>query len=306
MTNTPAAIVILGSANADYSLRVPAIPAPGETLTGTDFRVAQGGKGANQAVACARLGGHAAFIACVGDDGAGRDALTAYANAGLVTDHVHTTEGLATGSAVIFVADSGENCIGIAAGANAALSRARVDASAATVAAAEILLMQLEAPLDTVVYAAALARAHQTRVVLNPAPAQTLDPSLLTHVDILTPNETELAILTGQPVASRTDIVAAAQALKQQGPSTVIVTLGSAGAALVTDDTVTVIDAPVVDASDTTAAGDTFNGALVVALAEGQTLAAAVHFANRAAALSVTRRGAIDAIPTRVEVDAFS
>lgn len=297
-------VVVLGSANADYSMRVASIPEPGETLLGDDFSFALGGKGANQAMACARLGASTSFVACVGDDAAGRLALETYRAAGLDTTHV-CTGALATGSALIFVADNGENSIGVAAGANSELDLEAVEHGASVIAAADYLLMQLESPLASIEAAARLARASGTRVILNPAPAQPLSEALLAEVDILTPNETELATLTGMPITSTLDMERAAAALRQRGVDTVIVTCGSAGALIVSADQIQQIPAPMVAALDTTAAGDTFNGALVVALAEGRNLAAAVSFATHAAALSVTRRGAIDAIPTRAEVDAF-
>lgn len=297
-------VVVLGSANADYSMRVASIPEPGETLLGDDFSFALGGKGANQAMACARLGASTAFIASVGDDAAGRLALETYRAAGLDTTHV-STGTLATGSALIFVADNGENSIGVAAGANSELDLETVERCASAIAAADYLLMQLESPLASIEAAARLARASGSRVILNPAPAQPLSEALLAEVDILTPNETELATLTGMPITSTLDMERAATALRQRGVNTVIVTCGPAGALIVSADQIRQITAPMVAALDTTAAGDTFNGALVVALAEGRNLTAAVSFATHAAALSVTRRGAIDAIPTRAEVDAF-
>ncbi|MEL6368470.1 MAG: ribokinase [Pseudomonadota bacterium] len=297
-------IAVLGSANADYSMRTETIPLPGETLAGRDFQLALGGKGANQAMACARLGGAVDFIACVGNDAAGKLALTAYAEAEINLEHVHVVD-IPTGSALIFVADSGENSIGVAPGANAALTPTHVDAANQTIHAADYLLMQLESPIETLTHAATLASASNTCVVLNPAPARSLPEALLRHVDVLTPNQTELATLTDQPTDSAEAIQSAARSLLDRGLKTIIVTLGAAGALVVSRDTCTEVAAPSVTPLDTTGAGDTFNGALLVGLAERRTLVEAVQFANRAAALSVTRRGAIDSIPSRVEVDGF-
>ncbi|MEL7310801.1 MAG: ribokinase [Pseudomonadota bacterium] len=297
-------IVVLGSANADYSMRTPRIPSAGETLQGSDFQFALGGKGANQAIASARLGGRVAFVACVGRDSAGELALATYRDAGIDVDAVSVVDA-PTGSALIFVDDAGENCIGVAAGANEHLAQSHAEAASRRIANASHLLMQLETPIATIQAAAEIARDCGTQTILNPAPARPLPRELLALVDIVTPNQTELASLTDMRVTSQTETVEAARELQSRGPNTVIVTLGAAGALVVTDDTVIPVETSQVAAIDTTAAGDTFNGALTVALAQGETLIDAVHFANRAAALSVTRRGAIDAIPTRVEVDAF-
>ena len=278
---------------------------PGETLPGNDFQIALGGKGANQAVACARLGGAAAFVARVGDDAVGRHALATYESAGLAIDTVGVVAAVPTGSALIFVADSGENSIGVAPGANAHLDLTAVEAAATAIRAADFLLMQLEVPIASVARAAQIAAAGDTTVIVNPAPATPLPAGLLAQVDILTPNETELSALSGEPVGDQDSTVAAARVLLRQGVDTIIVTRGAAGALIVDTSAVQEIPAPSVEPLDTTAAGDTFNGALAVALAEQLPLAEAVAFANRAAALSVTRRGALDAIPTRREVDAF-
>ena len=210
-----------------------------------------------------------------------------------------------TGSALIFVADSGENSIGVAPGANARLTPTHIDAASQTLCDADYLLIQLESPTATLTYAATMASKSKTRVVLNPAPAQPLPEALLRRVDVLTPNQTELATLTDQPIDSAEAIQMAARSLLDLGPETIIVTLGAAGALVVSRDTCIEVNAPSVTPIDTTGAGDTFNGALLVALTEGRTLVEAVRFANHAAALSVTRRGAIDSIPSRVEVDGF-
>ncbi|MEM7611390.1 MAG: ribokinase [Pseudomonadota bacterium] len=297
-------ILVIGSVNLDYVMRTPHLPAAGETVLGSDFMTTLGGKGANQAVACARLGGTTRFVACVGDDTPGQDARAAFEKDGLPLDCIHVIDTAHTGSAMILVDDNGENCIGISAGANAALNVERVTDNREYISAAEYLLLQLETPMTAVTRAAIIARQHLTQVVLNPAPVSEALPSeLLLHVDVITPNQTEAAALTGLPIDSRDDLVTAAQALHAMGPSVVIITLGADGAMVSDDGIVNWLPAPAVNVVDTVAAGDTFNGALVVALAEGRAMIDAVAFAIHAAAVSVTRRGAQDAVPTRADVD---
>lgn len=299
-----APIVVAGSINVDYALATPRIPLAGETLTGDAFAISRGGKGANQAVACCRLGATTVLIGCVGDDAAGRDTLIALTSEGLITDQVTTVRGQHTGSAVIFVAADGENCIGISAGANAALDESRIRQHAAPIESAHYLLVQLETPLAGVRAAIDIAKAADTQVILNPAPACELDDALLAGVDILTPNQGEAALLSGLPCDDLEQAERASEALIERGAKTVIITLGAHGALVNDGDSCQRVPAPDVEAVDTVAAGDTFSGALAVALVEGQSLLAAVDFANRAAAVAVTRRGAQDAIPRRREVEA--
>ena len=305
MTKTAGKLVVLGSINADHILNLPAFPAPGETLTGSHYQVAFGGKGANQAVAAGRSGADIAFIACVGDDDTGERVCQQ-----LVTDKidiapVSTVAGESTGVALIFVNAEGENVIGIHAGANAALSPARVEAQQALIAEANALLMQLESPVESVLRAAQIAHQNNTTVILNPAPAQTLPDELLALVDIITPNETEAETLTGIRVANDNDAAKAARALHDKGIETVIITLGSRGVWASVKGEGACVPGFKVHAIDTIAAGDTFNGALVTALLEQKPLQEAIRFAHAAAAIAVTRKGAQPSVPWRNETDDF-
>ena len=298
-------LLVLGSANADLVVRCDRFPRPGETLLGGRFATHPGGKGANQAVAAARLadGAEVRFVAKVGADGFGESMRAGYAAEGIATDHVLTDPTAATGTALITVDAAGENTIVVASGANATLSVADLDAVGAAFAKTRVALLQLETPLPTVRAAAERARAAGARVILNPAPAQALPDELLVAVDVLTPNETEAAALAGVPTDTDAGVEAAAETLRRRGVGAVIVTLGARGAYVLAGETAAYVPAPVVEAVDTTAAGDCFNGALAVALAEGRSLADATAFACHAAAVSVTRAGAQPSLPSRGEVD---
>ena len=295
-------VVVLGSVNADLVLRCSRLPLPGQTVHGRDFQTLPGGKGANQAVAAARLGASVSFIGCVGDDDFGRSARKNLADEGIDTQHLHTVAAMGTGVAVILVDDSGQNCITLAAGANAALSTAHVDAAASVIQGAALLICQLETPLPVVRHAIALAHSAGVRVLLNPAPARELPPELLAQVDTLVPNETEAAVLLGLPPGADFDAADAATRLRALGPRTVLVTLGARGVQMVSDGVCLHQAAPSVRAVDTTGAGDTFIGAYAAASGEGIELAAAVLYAQQAAALSVTKTGAIAAMPRRDEM----
>jgi ribokinase len=300
----PPRIVVVGSSNIDMVVPVPHIPAPGETVLGGEFQMVPGGKGANQAVAAARLGAQVTLVARLGEDVFAAPSLENFAAAGIDTTHVKRDPQAASGVALIFVGAGGENSIAVAPGANARLSPEDVDAAEEAIAGADVLLLQLEVPLATVERAVALAKRHGRRVLLNPAPAQPVPDDLLTRVDLLTPNETEARVLLGgSPGAD--DPAAAAMALLRRGAAAVVVTLGARGALLVTPDGRAEIPPRPVTAVDTTAAGDTFSAALAVAWAEGRPLPDAAAFAAAAAALSGPRRGAQTSIPTRAEVDAF-
>ena len=298
-------LVVLGSVNADHILSVPRFPHPGETLKGQDYQVVFGGKGANQAVAAGRSGADVSFIACVGDDDLGQRMRTQFTFDGIDPQAVMSVPGMSTGVAMIWVADSGENCIGIAAGANAALTVDRVEPHLALIADAQMLLMQLETPLAAVEAAARHAKAHGTLVVLNPAPAATLPVSLLKLVDVITPNETEAEALTGVAVNTELDAQRAADQLHAYGIKVVLITLGARGVWLSENGVGELIPGFKVKAVDTTAAGDTFNGALVTRWLEGKPIREAIRFAHAAAAISVTRAGAQPSVPDRQEVDAF-
>lgn len=299
-------LVILGSINADHVITVPHFARPGETLAGRDYRIAFGGKGANQAVAAARLGMATDFIACIGNDDIGRAMVKAFAEDGININTITTVNGEMSGIAMIQVTDSGENSIVIAAGANGCLNEAIVADFADNIAQAEALLMQLETPLSGILAAAKLAKQANTKVVLNPAPAKALPDELLAQVDMITPNETEAEILTGIQVVDEASAQQAADNFHQKGIQTVLITLGSKGVFVSQRGQKGQIVAGFrVQAVDTTAAGDTFNGALLTALLDDQTLPQAIRFAHAAAAISVTRHGAQPSIPTRQEVDDF-
>ncbi|MGE6180845.1 ribokinase [Aeromonas salmonicida] len=298
-------LVVLGSVNADHVLRVPHFPRPGETLTGHSYQVVPGGKGANQAVAAARLGAPVSFIARIGDDAIGQQMRQGFEQDGIDVSAVELDETLPTGIAIIYVSDEGENSIGISAEANGALSPAMVKRHEAMIADAHTLLLQLEVPLESVFEAAKLARSHGTRVVLNPAPAQPLSSELLALVDLITPNQTEAELLTGVKVSDEASAALAADHFHQMGISDVMITLGSQGVYCSNARQQQLIPGFRVEAVDTTAAGDTFNGALLAAELAGADFNAAVRFAHGAAALSVTKFGAQSSIPSKVEVDAF-
>lgn len=305
MMKTAGKLVVLGSINADHILNLDAFPTPGETVTGHHYQVAFGGKGANQAVAAGRSGADIAFIACTGDDDIGERIRRQLASDKIDVAPVRAVAGEATGVALIFVNAEGENVIGIHAGANAALSVSQVEAEKERIASAQALLMQLESPLESVIAAAKIAHHHHTTVVLNPAPARELPDELLALVDIITPNETEAEKLTGIRVESDEDAAKAANVLHAKGIGTVMITLGSRGVWLSAEGESRRIPGFRVQAIDTIAAGDTFNGALVTALLEGTALTEAIRFAHAAAAIAVTRKGAQPSVPWRTEIDEF-
>ena len=299
-----ASIVVVGSVNTDLTLRCRHLPLPGQTVLGLGLRIATGGKGANQAVAAARLGARVSFVGCVGDDDFGRRARAVLTAEGIDTTHLRTVPDTATGVAMIMVESSGQNSIALDSGANAALSAQQVSAAAATIQRAALLVCQLESPLPAVKRAIELAHAAGVPVLLNPAPAQQLPPELLAQVTVIVSNETETAELAGLSQSARFDVAEAAMRLRELGPPTVIVTLGADGAHVVDDRGHRRIPAVAVQAVDSTGAGDTFIGAFVAALFTGADLFDAVDFAQRAAALSVTRAGAIDSMPWLAELTA--
>lgn len=295
-------IVVLGSTNTDMVVKAARIPAPGETILGGRFLMNPGGKGANQAVAAARLGGEVVFVAKVGNDLFGREAKALFAKEGLCTDYVLTDAEEPSGVALIMVDADGENCISVASGANATLTPEDIRVARGVIEKAGVLLMQLETPVETVLCAAQWAAAKGVPVVLNPAPACRLPSELFRCLSIITPNETEAELLTGVKVTGEASALRAAKALCDLGVRRVIITLGSKGAFVYADGQGSLVPAVKVRAVDTTAAGDVFNGALAVALTEDHPLAAAVGFAAQAAAISVTRMGAQASAPHRNEV----
>lgn len=298
-------IVVVGSSNTDMIIKMARIPAPGETIIGGDFSTAPGGKGANQAVAAARAGGDVTFIARIGDDMFGRQAKEGFIADGINIDHVICDEKAPSGVALIFVGEDGENSIGVASGANAQLSPSDILAAKDVIASADVLVMQLEIPLETVKAAASIAAENAVKVILDPAPAQPLNDEILRHVSILTPNESEAQLLTGIKVQTEEDAKAAAEALINKGIESVLVTMGAKGVFANTKDFTEVIPGFKVQAVDSTAAGDVFNGVLAVAIAQEKPLKEAIAFANAAAALSVTKLGAQPSAPTREQIDKF-
>ncbi|WGE83193.1 ribokinase [Actinobacillus equuli] len=299
-------LCVLGSVNADHVIRVPYFPKAGETLKGGNYHIAYGGKGANQAVAAARVRDTSLvdvdFIACIGADDIGRAMKQAFVQDGINPEHIVEVADQMTGIAMIQVADSGENSIVISAGANAKLDESVVAQHQATIESADCLLVQLETPLQAVKKALKIAKAHHTQVILNPAPAQPLSDEILANIDMITPNETETALLTGVQVVDEQTAQQAANVFHQKGIQTVLITLGAKGAFLSENGNGEIIAGFKVTPVDTTAAGDTFNGALAVALLEGKSMRYAVMFAHKASSISVTRMGAQSSIPTRAEL----
>jgi len=296
-------IVVVGSTNTDMVVKARHLPVPGETILGGAFLMNPGGKGANQAVAAARLGGNVTFVAKVGDDIFGRQALEGFKDEGIDTHYIYTDPAQPSGVALITVDEKAENCIVVAPGANAALNKADIDVAASEIANAALLLVQLEVPIETVEYAVQKAVEAGVKVILNPAPACSLPEGLLKNLYMLTPNETEAALLSGVEVSDLESAKKAAQILHSKGVEIVIVTMGSDGALIYQNGVFEMVAAQKVKAVDTTAAGDTFNGALVVALSEGLPVAEAVKFASKAAAISVTRMGAQSSTPYRKEIN---
>src|SRR5262245_51530638 len=294
----------------DFVAQVDRLPAPGETALGRAFQMIPGGKGANQACAAGKLGGSSIAVRMIGRVGYDMfaDHLKASLSAaGVDVTFVHSTRAQSTGVALIWVDRQGQNSIVVVSGANGAMAAADVEAMRKTFHGASMALFQLETPLDTVEAALALARQEGAITMLDPAPAQSLPPGLLSQVDILTPNESEALLLCGQPAASVTMAEAAtlAASLRRLGPRTVILKLGAQGCLLLDEEGPRRFPAFPVEVRDTTAAGDTFNAALAVALAEGKPMDDAVPFANAAAAVSVTRLGAQASAPSRAEVEAL-
>ncbi len=296
-------IIVVGSSNTDMVIQVPELPAPGETILGGKFSVLAGGKGANQAVSAARAGGRVCFISKVGRDDLGKRALEGFRKDGIDVSQIKQDPDAPTGVAMIYVNDRAENCIAVAAGANENLMEADIASAGEIIAGASVLVVQLEIPIKTVEKAVELAAESNVIVILNPAPAQPLSDELLKHVSILTPNETEASFLTGLEVNDNLEAVACK--LHEKGVKTVIITLGSKGSFVSSDDFSGLVPAFPVKAVDTTAAGDVFNGALAVGIAENKSLLNAVQYASAAAALSVMCMGAQISAPADKEIKDF-
>ena len=298
-------IVVVGSSNTDMVIKTERIPEPGETIIGGDFIMAAGGKGANQAVAAARLGGEVTFIARVGTDIFGNQAVKDFQKEGIVSDYVVEDEEYPSGVALIFVDQKGENSIAVASGANGQLSPKDVEAAREKISQAHVLLLQLEIPMETVESAARLASELGKKVILNPAPATELEDSLLSTLSVITPNESETEILTGIKVENELSAKKAAEVFRAKGVSNVIITMGSRGSFLYCDSEVAMIPTRRITAMDTTAAGDAFNGALAYSIAKGEAVSEAVRVANLVGALSATKMGAQPSMPTSEELQKF-
>lgn len=295
-------IIVVGSTNMDMVVKTHHIPVPGETVLSGSFFMNPGGKGANQAVAVARLGGDISFVSKVGNDVFGKQSAQLFDEEGINTFHVLSDEELPSGVALITVDDAGENSIVVASGANANLLPGDLSEALEAIGSASIVMMQLEIPMETVHFVAAYAASRGVRVILDPAPARVLPPDLLSHIDIITPNQTEAEMLSGMKVTSVESAKKAARIIHNHGAKNVVITLGTLGAVICHGTRTEVVPARNVKALDTTAAGDVFNGALAVALSEGKSLTESVDFACRVAAISVTRMGAQSSIPYRNEL----
>lgn len=294
-------IIVIGSANTDMVVKSKSLPLPGETLMGGAFFMHAGGKGANQAVAAARLGGHVTLVTKLGDDIFGKQTIAGLQKENINTDYVFTDPVAPSGTAIIMVNEEGENCIVVAPGANANLLPADI-ATVKNITEAAIILMQLEIPMETIEAVAIDAKTNNQKIIINPAPAQALTDTLLNGLFLVTPNETEAALLTGVTVTDEVTASVAADVFLKKGVQNVVITLGRQGAFFKNTDLTFKISAPIVTAVDTTAAGDTFSGALSVAITEGMDWEQAIGFAIEAASISVTRMGAQPSVPYRHEI----
>jgi ribokinase len=295
-------ITVIGSSNTDMVIKTHKLPTPGETVLGGKFFMNPGGKGANQAVAAARLGGKVTFVAKTGNDIFGKQSRHLFEDENINIDCLFTDNEYPSGVALITVDSKAENCIVVAPGANGNLIKSDIDNSKTEILASEIILMQLEIPIETVVYATQMAWSAGKKVIINPAPAAKLPEEIYKMLYMLTPNESEAELLTGIKVTNIETAEKAANKIREWGTDIVIITMGSRGALLCTQNGSKLIAAPKVEAVDTTAAGDVFNGALTVAVSEGFDLEKSVEFANKAAAISVTRLGAQSSAPYWKEI----
>jgi ribokinase len=303
-------VVVFGSSNTDMTVRLPRLPAPGQTILGHSFLTTPGGKGANQAVAARRAGAEVVFVTAVGDDDLGRQALDLYRREGIDVDHARVVEGMSSGVALVFVDDGGENMIGVASGANLGLTPEDVDRLPDSLfRAGDLLLVSLEIPPETAVRALRRGYGAKMFTMLNPAPAPALpEPELrelLSAAILITPNRLEAMAMAGIEPGddAEPDWVECGLRLNRMGAILAIITLGSRGCQIVVDEPWPIVPAPRVDAVDTVGAGDAFNGALAAALVEGRSLKEAAAWANAAAALAVTRPGAQSALPSRDAID---
>jgi len=299
-----ARIAVIGSLNMDLVVRAPRIPKPGETIIGThDLQMIPGGKGANQAYCSAKLGAEVAMIGRVGDDIFGEQLVNNLNKAGVNTHYIIQDIEASTGIAMIVVDESGQNSIVVSPGANGRVAPSDISHAEAVFLSANLILLQLEIPLPTVIEAAQLAKKHGVKVLLNPAPAQKLPNELLSLIDIMIPNETEAAILSEYDVSTDNGIKQAAAKLHQSGIKTIIMTRGSQGASLITENKITHFPAFPIKAVDTTGAGDAFVGSFAVAFAEGKSITSAIMFGNAAGALATIKPGAQPSMPSRDDLD---
>jgi ribokinase len=294
-------IIVIGSANTDMVVKSKKLPLPGETILGGTFFMNAGGKGANQAVAAARLGGNVMLVAKVGNDIFGKQTIEGLSKENIIADHVFVDEETPSGTALIMVNEEGENCIMVAPGANGRLLPADIS-RVKNIQDAAIILIQLEIPMETIAAVARMAKTNQQKLIINPAPAQPLSDELLNGLFLITPNETEASLLTGIKVIDTETASQAADIFLKKGVQNVIITLGKQGAYFQNSKLHFKVDAPVVQVMDTTAAGDTFSGALSVAITENMGWKEAVEFAVKAASISVTRMGAQASVPYRSEI----
>lgn len=301
----PPHIVVVGSLNMDLVVRTRRIPRPGETILGDDFRTIPGGKGANQAVAAARLNARVSMVGCVGQDAFGHTLLDNLRHERVNVAHVSQIADAPTGVAMITVDASGQNSIVVASGANMHLTSQQVQDALAALAPFQVLVIQLESPIEAVCAAAQQARALGARVILNPAPARTLPEELLQAVHVFIPNESETELLSGQKAATIDQARSASQALLASGPEAVIVTLGKQGALVASGEMIEHLPPHPVEVIDTTAAGDAFVAGVAVGLSEGLSLEEAARLGNASGALAVTKMGAQPAMPMRREVQAL-
>lgn len=290
-------IVVVGSSNTDLVVNVPRIPNEGETVLGHKFNTHQGGKGANQAVAATRLGGDVFFVSCIGKDDHGDQAILSYQAEGVETRYI-VREGTTSGVALIAVNKEGKNTIAVSPESNALLSTEHIDAVDKTLERCDIVLVQLEIPLPTIEHLAKKCKNYKCKLILNPAPAVKLSETIYKHIDIITPNEREAEILTGIKITDEKTVMLSAEVLAQKGVGEVIITLGDKGAYLYNKTHHVLIPGFNVNAVDTTAAGDTFNGSIAYALDQNKSIHEAIQFANAASALAVTKHGAQSSTPT--------
>ena len=303
MTENTQKITVVGSTNTDMVIKAQRLPLPGETILGGSFFMAQGGKGANQAVAVSRLGGQLTFVAKTGADIFGKNTRDVLVKDGIDVKYILEDKEKPTGVALIMVDKQAENSISVASGANAKLLPDDFNLIPEVIEDADIILMQLEIPLETVEFVATIAHALGKKVILNPAPGCHLPKSLLEKLYLLTPNETEAELISGIKVSDIPTAKDAAKQIHSMGVASVIITMGAKGALIYSENQFVIVPAISVDAIDTTAAGDVFNGALAVALSKKESLVNAAEFASKAAAISVTRMGAQPSVPYLNEVN---